>query len=154
MLFKRQTPDLSQHVKREYTNVETRELLCQMRDGKIVPRLRQEHCIDIMVDVLSNMELHLNAAGGYLSTGMTVALNGTQDQEIVREAGVFWKELGMRAKINSSAAEVEEEVAAKRLGWNVEDVKRIIKPYPKNEQVDAFLAKIEDDTWIPEGECA
>ena len=60
----------------------------------------------------------------------------------------------MRAKINSAVAEVQEEIAAKRLGWNVEDVKRIIRPYPKNEQVDAVLAKIENDTWIPEGECA
>ena len=59
-----QTPDtdLNQHVKREYTDRETGELLQQMRDGIVVPQLRQEECIDIMVDVLSNMELHLNAA--------------------------------------------------------------------------------------------
>ena len=35
----------------------------------------------------------------------------------------------------------------------MEDVKRIIKPYPINRQVDAILRKMEDDTWIPEGEC-
>ena len=59
-----QTPDtdLNQHVKREYTDRETGELLRQMRDGIVVPQLRQEECIDIMVDVLSNVELHLNAA--------------------------------------------------------------------------------------------
>ena len=37
-----------------------------------------------MVDVLINMELHLNVAKGYLRTGMTVDLDGFQDQEIVR----------------------------------------------------------------------
>ena len=37
-----------------------------------------------MVNVLSNMKLHLNAAKGYLRTGMTVDLDGLQDQDIVR----------------------------------------------------------------------
>ena len=58
-----------------------------MRDGIVVPQLRQEECIDIMVDVLSSMELHLNAAKGDVRTGMTVDLEGFQDQELVREAG-------------------------------------------------------------------
>ena len=150
-----QTPDtdLNQHVKREYTNRETGDLLRQMRDGIVVPQLRQEDCIDIMVDVVSNMELHLNAAKGYLRTSMTVDLDGLQDQEIVREAGVFWAELGMRAKINSAVKEIREEHSAGRIGWNVEDIKRIIKPYPADKKVDAILRKMEDDTWIPEGEC-
>ena len=80
-----------------------------MRDGIVVPQLRQEECIDIMVDVLSSMELHLNAAKGYLRTGMTVDLDGLHDQESVREAGAFWSELGMRAKINVAVKEVREE---------------------------------------------
>ena len=56
-----QTPDtdLNQHVKREYTSVETGELLRQMQDGICVPSLRQEQCIDITVGVLKNIELHL-----------------------------------------------------------------------------------------------
>ena len=109
-----QTPDtdLNQHVKREYTSVETGELLRQMQDGICVPSLRQEHCIDIMVGVLENIELHLKAADGFLKTGLAVALDGSQDQLIVREAGIFWAEQGMRAKINSAVAEVREEVAA------------------------------------------
>ena len=149
-----QTPDtdLNQHVKRQYTDRETGDLLRQMRDGIVVPQLRQEECIDIMVDVLSNMELHLHAAKGYLKTGLTVDLDGLQDQEIVREAGEFWTELGMRSKINSAVAEIREEHNARRLSWNVEDIQRIILPYPKHEKVDAVLEKMEDDTWIPEGE--
>ena len=61
-----------------------------MRDGIVVPQLRQEECIDIMVDVLSNMELYLNVAKGYLKTGMTMDLDGLQGQEVVREAGQCW----------------------------------------------------------------
>ena len=80
-----------------------------MRDGIVVPQLRQEDCIDIMGDVVSSVDLHLNAAKGYLRTGMTVDLDGLQDQESVREAGAFWSELGMRAKINVAVKEVREE---------------------------------------------
>ena len=59
----------------------------------------------------------------------------------------------MRAKINSAVATVREEHNAKRLIWNVEDLQRIIKPYPIHQKVDAVLRKMEDDTWLPEGEC-
>ena len=59
----------------------------------------------------------------------------------------------MRSKINSAVAEIREEHNARRLSWNVEDIQRIILPYPKHEKVDAVLEKMEDDTWIPEGEC-
>ena len=124
-----------------------------MRDGICVPQLRQEQCIDIMTGVLSNTELHIKAADGYLKTGMTVALDGSQDQLIVREAGIFLTELGMRAKICSAVAEVREEVAANRLGWNVEDVKRLMKPYPKRSGVDETLERLGGDTSILEGEC-
>ena len=60
-----------------------------MRAGIVVPQLRQEECIDIMVNVLSSMELHLTAAEGYLKTGMTLDLDGLQGQEIVRESCEF-----------------------------------------------------------------
>ena len=132
-----QTPDtdLNQHVKREYTDRETGELLRQMRMGIVVPQLRQEECLDIMVDVLSNMALHLHAAKGYLKTGLTGDLEGLQDQEIVREAGEFWRARGMRAKLNFAVKEVREEHSAGRLGWNVDNIKRIIKPYPSQPKV-------------------
>ena len=34
----------------------------------------------------------------------------------------------------------------------MDDIKRIIKPYPPQPRVDAVLRKMEDDTWLPEGE--
>ncbi len=86
-----QTPDtdLTQHVKRDYIEYETAEFVRQMQDGVNVPRLWQEQCIDLMHGVLSRRALHLGAADGYKKTGMTVALDGTLDHEIVREAAVF-----------------------------------------------------------------
>ena len=98
------------------------------------------------------MTLHLQAAEGYLNTGISVALDNSQDDLIVREAGAFWRELGMRAKIDPAVAEVKEEVKAGRLGWNVKDVQRVIRPYPKRGRVDAILERQGDDTWCPEGE--
>ena len=151
-----QTPDtdLNQAAKREYTALETAELLAQMRAGVCVPTCRHERCIDMMHEVMSNMALHFQAAEGYLKTGMSVDLDvdGPQDHLIVREAGVFWRELQMRAKINSAVAEVKDEVEAGRLRWTAEDVRRVIRPYPKHKHVDAVLAHMEDDTWVPEGE--
>ena len=95
-----QTPDtdLNQHVKREYTSVETGELLRQINNGICVPTLRQEQCIDIMVGVLENIELHLKAADGFLKTGLAVALDGSQDQLIVREANIFGQSRGCGPK--------------------------------------------------------
>ena len=119
-----QTPDtdLNQHVKRAHTAVETAELLHQIRDGVRVPTCRPERCIDMLVDVLSGMALRVHAAGGYLRTGMRVALDGSEDGFIVREAAVFWHERQMRAKINAAVADIPEEVAAYRLQWSVRDV--------------------------------
>ena len=149
-----QTPDtdLNQHVKRSYTAVETTELLQQMRDGTCVPHCTPEKCIDLMEEVLRHTPLHLGAADGYLKTGLTVALDGSQDEEVVREARVFWHERQMRTKINAAVAEVREEVRAGRLKWCQRDVQHVIKPYPKHGSTDAILSKQGDYTWIPEGE--
>ena len=97
--------DLNHHVKRDYIAQETTELLAQMRDGVCVPKCQPELCVDMMVEVLSKHGLHLHAADGYLATGMIVALDGSQDAEVVREAGTCWRDLGMRAKINAAVAE-------------------------------------------------
>ena len=85
-------------MKRAYTAVETAELLQQMREGVCVPRCAHHRCIDLMVEVMSNMALHVQAAEGYIKTSMTVCFDGTQDHFIVREAWFFWQELNMRAK--------------------------------------------------------
>ena len=102
--------------------------------------------------VAGSIALHLQAADGYKKTGMTVALDGTEDHEIVREASIFRMELRMREKINSAVADVREEVAAGRLPWTRDNVQRLIKPYPKHSKVDAILEKMQDDTLLDEGE--
>ena len=58
----------------------------------------------------------------------------------------------MRAKINAAVADVQEEVAADRLQWNVCDVQRLCLSYPKKAEVDFVLATQGGDAWLPEGE--
>ena len=60
----------------------------------------------------------------------------------------------MRAKTNLAVKEVREEHSARRLNWNMEDIQRIITPYPPQPNDDAVLRHMEDDTWILEGESA
>ena len=54
--------DLNQHVKRLHMALETRALLQKMADGHRVPQLSRHECIDIMVQVLSGLQVHVDAA--------------------------------------------------------------------------------------------
>ena len=146
--------DYNQAVKREYITRETDELIRQMQDGAIVPSCAHETCIDMMAEVLQNMALHFNAAKGYKKTGLTVALDGSEDQEICREAGVFFREQGMRDKINAAVASVEAECSAGRMPWTKKNAMLLIEDSPKHRKIDAILRKIEDgDTGFDDNEC-
>ena len=89
---------------------------------------------------MSNVELHVAAADGYKKTDATVALDGTEDLLIVREAGRIFGDLGVRAQIDREVANVREEVRAGRLHWTRADVQRLIMPYPTHA-VDKILAE-------------
>ena len=110
--------DLNQAVKREYIQRETEVLIQQMQDGITVPSCTPEDCIEMMADVLQNMDLHYAAAEGYKKTGLTVALDGSEDHKIVREASVFFRGRGMRGKINLAIDHVQREYDAGRLPWS------------------------------------
>jgi len=148
-----QTPDtvLNEDVRREYGVIETRLLIDKMRDGVVVPKATPEECMLIMLEVLSNPDIHLKAASGYLQTGESVDLFGDQDKEICKEAGIFWNEkttdgfLTMRQKINVELAAVAEEYETGGLTWCRRDVERLIDPYPPRKKVDAVLAALGED---------
>ena len=86
-----QTPDtdLNQHVRREYTALESAYIIEQMRKGVSVPKIPPTKCMDMMIQVWSNMSLRLRAADGYKQNGATVKLDCTEDHLIAREAGEF-----------------------------------------------------------------
>ena len=145
--------DLNQHVKRKYMELETAELLQQMRDGINVPHNSPERCIELMADVLSSTSLHMNAAEGYVKVGFTVPLDGSGDQFICREAGNFWRQRGMRNKVDEAIRQVNHDVRAERIQWSYHCVKQLLVECPAHDKYDRILKNIEaDDEGIPEGE--
>ena len=139
--------DQNQHVKREYVTLESALMLRLMQAGQVVPTPSDEQIIDMMADVLSRREIHMLGADGYKKTGMGVALDGSEDHLVCREAGVLWKEYGMREKINREVALVREEFRAGRLSWTQDDVRKLIQPYPRHA-ADEVLTLIEGTQWF------
>ena len=136
--------DLNQTVRREYIVLETQEFIAQFQQGVAIPSLRPEMMIDLMVEVLSGPEIHLAAAAGYKKTGVKVKLEGGEDQEIQREAGDFWRELGMREKVNKEIKLVREAAEQGHLTWSYHNVLHLMMPYPKNVEEDRLLRLTHD----------
>ena len=145
--------DLNQAVKARYQAREVAAMIRLMRDGVAVPYLRLAECVDLMVDVLSDMDLHHAAAEGSIKTGLRVSLaNSSQDHLIVTAAASFWNELNMREKVNAAVAEVRAGVQVVRLRWCVNDIRRLIRSYPPHQHVDTILAALGEDTALEDGE--
>ena len=142
--------DLNQHVKRLYIALETRALVLQMALGKHVPRLRRAECADLMVSVLSNLQLHVDAAEGFLKVGIRAPLDKSGDLEICREAAQLWEAGGLRAKVDAAVAEVREECRKGRLKWSYNDIQRLIHEYEKNKASDAVLNALGEEVLGPE----
>ena len=137
--------DLNQHARRDYISLETAEFIHHFQQGEVVPKLQPETMIDLMVEVLSNPSVHLRAAAGYKKTAVAVNIdNGGADLEICREAGDFWRELGVRPKVNAEVARVRAEVAAGRLAWTYESVVNLMAPYQKSKDEDRLLGLLHD----------
>ena len=138
--------DLNDPVSRDYQKLEVMEHIQQMRDGACIPACTPEQCINNMIGVLRHKKLHVLAADGFRKAGWLCSLDdATGDEQILREAGSFWKERNMRAKITTAVAAVRTEVSAGRLTWNYDDVQRLIMPYPRRSKVDDILERIGDD---------
>ena len=95
-----QTNDTDHHqwVRKRFIELQTARLIrkARQRGGGLVDLTREEN-IDIMIEVQSDLELHLKACQGYKYTGTTVALDGTEDDTMIcREAKIFWDENNMR----------------------------------------------------------
>ena len=135
----------NQHAKRKYQALEGKTLLSQMALGKAVPSLRPTDCIDLMVQVCSDMRLHLAAARGYVETGLKANLDDALlDTQITKEARYFWDELGMREKVATAVGEVREEARAGRLRWCYKHIMALVLPHPRKGKEDDVLARVGD----------
>ena len=94
----------------------------------------------------------MRANRGYKYTGTLVALDGSEDHKVCRDAKEFWTEMNMRTRINSAVAEVDAQFHAGKLPWTWATVQSQITPFPKKGQLDVVLPGQEDEATIdPEG---
>ena len=137
--------DLHQHLRRLYIEKETANGIFQsrLRPGHtVIPR--EEDCIDWIASVWESPDLHLNASKGFKRTGITVALDGHEDSEIVREAGEFWKTLRIAEQRPKVRHDVQVEVEAGRLGWTYEGVYSVIAAHTNTGILDS-TCEFQDD---------
>ena len=147
--------DLHQFLRKLYTQLECAAMVREQRvKGKgvvVVPR--EEQCIEWMVQVWSRPELHQQAKGGYKKTGITVALDGSEDEEIKREAReiFFHEEVQIPRKREEVLEDVSVEWAAGRLRWTYEDIYgKLVTPYPNTGHLDVTVEFQDDEDVLEE----
>ena len=157
-----QTNDTDLHLFVRKTFIE-KQMDLMMRKARSVgggmADLTREENIDTMIEVMSDLQLHLRATRGYKYTGTMVALDGSEDHLVCREAKDFWNENDMRARINAAVADVKSRFHAGELPWNYSTVQSLIAPYPKTGHLDTLRLGQEDEAtedpdgvpWEPEG---
>ena len=137
--------DLHQWTRKRFIDKQTNLLLRKARTkgGGLVEATREEN-IDLMIEVMQDPALHKQASKGYKYTGTNVALDGSEDWRICREAGEFWQELQMRPKVNAAVAEVNAAFERGELPWTYANVQSLITPYPRRGALDMLLIGQED----------
>ena len=150
-----QTNDTDLHlwVRKRFVELQQDLILKKARraGGGLVDTTREEN-IDLMIEVMSQRELHVRAARGYKYTGTMVALDGSEDYKICREAKYFWSEMDMRRHINAAVAEVEAKFQAGELPWSFKTVQSLLPNYPKTRHLDTLRRGQDDEaTEDPDG---
>lgn len=137
--------DLHQHLRRIYTEKESADMVKMAREhpGKI-PLARPENCIDWMIASWRDPKLHAAACRGFKYTGITNALDGSEDQFICREAKEFWQSLAVAELRAKAMRDVAVEVERGRLGWTFDDVYKVVLPMPNRGHLDS-LKEFQDD---------
>ena len=106
--------DICQHVRRNYVAQEFLILQHKIQLGDAVPELSDMETMKVIMSCWENPERHITASTSFLKNGMAVALDGSEDFKICREAKVFWDAptsqgyVNMRASIDAELKSVEE----------------------------------------------
>lgn len=82
---------------------------------------------------------------GHKRTGLSVALSGSEDHLISREAGVFWRELGMSPLREHAVQAVRDGVEQGRLVWSRECIESLVEPWG-----DADVGALEEGQEVQE----
>ena len=144
--------DLHQHLRKAYLEKETAEMVRRARlnpSGTPVPT--PQNCVSWMVDIWSNPQLHLDASKGFKRTGITNALDGSEDHFIAREAKYFWQNLNMASQRNAAIHDVAIEVEAVRIQWDFAGVYSLVSDFPETGHLDKILEFQDDELVLEEG---
>lgn len=100
---------------------------------------------------------HIAGVKGHKRTGLSNALNGSEDHLLTREAGQFWHSLGMSALRDIAVEEVKEQYKAGKLSWTQEVIASLREPFPngiagemrEGQEIDGHLSD-DEDPWDSE----
>ncbi len=136
--------DLHARLKQLYLELEGDEMIRQQRlQPKACPVPRKHDVIQWMAIIWNQASLHTPAVAGYKKTGITNALDGTEDHLICREAGEAWRTLQMSRRRQEVLEDVRQEWKAGRLEWCFEDVYKVVVPYP--DAHPRYAQEMDDD---------
>ena len=116
-----------------------------------MPKLTHEECMDLILDVRSDAELHRKASQGYKKVGQSIGILGKEDNQIVREAAKYWNEettdghLNRRHNKNAEIAEVAEHVVEKHIVRSEAYVRRLICDYPRRPKSDFVVQNLGEE---------
>ena len=127
-------PDTHAHqpYEREYKTMERWDGMQQLRRGAVLPETSRS---TVMARAMASWQLvphERNSVAQFVETGITTALDGTEDSRIRHLCRPFWDELDMPGVREQLRAEIKEEVEAKRLsGWD--QWRQVVVPYDEHE---------------------
>ena len=122
-------PDTHAHqpYEREYKTLERWDAHAQLRRGKVLPCTARTTVMTRAMAAWKAVPHDRNATRQFVETGITNALDGSEDACIRHLCRPFWYELDMPGVREQLRAEIREEVAANRLGWD--QWRRVLVPY-------------------------
>ena len=146
--------DLRQHLRKTYVEHEMAAMIKEARlNPDSIPVPKCEQCVTWMANIWSNPQLHLNAVKGFKRTGITNALDGSEDLLIVREAGHFWNSLNMPAQRSAALHDVSVEIEAERIKWTFAEVYSLVSDFPRTGHLDQLAEFQDDEIVIEDGSC-
>ena len=137
--------DLHQHLRRLYVEEEQIFLIARNRaaPGQLVTP-RPSDCIQWAATIWRRRSLHIRGSGGFKSVGAAVALDGSEDHLVTREAKQVWDDVNMKSAREEALSDVTTEFRAGRLQWTYNHVYELVCDYPKRGALDR-LEELQDD---------
>ena len=150
--------DLHAAFEREYLNAEQESFLEQnLVDPGDISRTRQA-VVDDVVGVWRGLD-HMEGVFGHKRTGLSVALDGSEDHMVNRDARVFWDELRFGALRDVEVERVCHLVSTGALSWCRKDIDSLKEAFPdgnagasvEGQEIECGL-DLEEKVWTDSDE--